>query len=190
MRQVTRGIAAAVLLAAAGAHPAGVEPPGSAGDHQSPKARRHRLLHVPELRTWTRRLRHAPRQLRSAAGRLRRAELLHAWIRDGVYEIHVDNNGDAREDLTFQFQFRTTSKNIAVPVGDKMVAIPAHQRRVASDRRRPTRPPQRRGKLHGQPRSWPRRTGLRQALTDAADGSATFKKPVDRIGDKSHQRRR
>lgn len=25
----------------------------------------------------------------------------------GVYEIHVDNNGDAKEDITFQFQFRT-----------------------------------------------------------------------------------
>src|SRR5215813_448784 len=22
---------------------------------------------------------------------------------DGIYEIHIDNNGDAREDLTFQF---------------------------------------------------------------------------------------
>ncbi len=28
---------------------------------------------------------------------------------DAVYEIHVDNNGDAREDITFQFQFRNRS---------------------------------------------------------------------------------
>ena len=29
----------------------------------------------------------------------------------GVYEIHVDNNGDAKEDITFQFQFRTEVRN-------------------------------------------------------------------------------
>ena len=26
---------------------------------------------------------------------------------DGVYEIHIDNNGDGKEDITYQFQFRT-----------------------------------------------------------------------------------
>jgi Domain of unknown function (DUF4331) len=29
----------------------------------------------------------------------------------GVYEIHVDNNGDAREDITWQFRFRTDVKD-------------------------------------------------------------------------------
>lgn len=29
----------------------------------------------------------------------------------GVYEIHIDNNGDAKEDITYQFQFRTELKN-------------------------------------------------------------------------------
>lgn len=29
----------------------------------------------------------------------------------GVYEIHIDNNGDAKEDITYQFQFRTEVKN-------------------------------------------------------------------------------
>ena len=28
-----------------------------------------------------------------------------------LYEIHVDNDGDAREDVTFQFRFTTTTKN-------------------------------------------------------------------------------
>src|SRR5262249_148696 len=28
-----------------------------------------------------------------------------------LYEIHVDNNGDAREDLTYQFRFRTETRN-------------------------------------------------------------------------------
>src|SRR5262249_21641972 len=27
---------------------------------------------------------------------------------NGVYEVHIDNNGDAQEDLTFQFKFSRT----------------------------------------------------------------------------------
>jgi hypothetical protein len=29
----------------------------------------------------------------------------------GVYEIHIDNNGDAKEDITYQFQFRSDIRN-------------------------------------------------------------------------------
>lgn len=28
-----------------------------------------------------------------------------------LYELHIDNNGDAKEDITFQFRFNTTTKN-------------------------------------------------------------------------------
>ena len=31
---------------------------------------------------------------------------------NALYEIHIDNNGDAREDITFQFQFKNNFKNI------------------------------------------------------------------------------
>ena len=43
---------------------------------------------------------------------------------DGIYEIHIDNNGDAREDITYQFKFKQTNKDIALNVGGKMVSIP------------------------------------------------------------------
>ncbi|HYO77200.1 MAG TPA: DUF4331 domain-containing protein [Thermoanaerobaculia bacterium] len=33
------------------------------------------------------------------------------FSQDGVYEIHIDNNGDAREDITYQFRFRTDVRN-------------------------------------------------------------------------------
>lgn len=33
------------------------------------------------------------------------------------YEIHVDNNGDAREDLTFRFRFSIEQRNIALEIG-------------------------------------------------------------------------
>jgi hypothetical protein len=43
---------------------------------------------------------------------------------NALYEIHVDNNGDAQEDLTFQFRFKYENKNAALMVGGKSVAIP------------------------------------------------------------------
>ncbi len=46
---------------------------------------------------------------------------------NALYEIHVDNNGDAREDITFQFRFRNKLNNIALPIGNQNVAIPLIQ---------------------------------------------------------------
>ncbi|MBA3478096.1 MAG: DUF4331 family protein [Lautropia sp.] len=43
---------------------------------------------------------------------------------DALYEIHIANNGDAKEDLTFQVRFDNTSKGTALPIGDKQVGIP------------------------------------------------------------------
>ena len=104
---------------------------------------------------------------------------------DAIYEIHVDNNGNGVEDLTFQFQFQKTVKNLAVPVGDKMTAVPLINIGGIGPGRDDI------GNLNVL-ESYTlnvirggRRTGQRQAVTDAATGSTTFKKPVDRIGDKS-----
>ena len=41
-----------------------------------------------------------------------------------LYEIHVENTGDAVEDLTFRFRLENTTPNAMVPVGDRMVAVP------------------------------------------------------------------
>ncbi|MBK8768409.1 MAG: DUF4331 domain-containing protein [Burkholderiaceae bacterium] len=46
---------------------------------------------------------------------------------DGLYEIHLDNNGDAKEDITFQFRFKNTLKDIALPISGKNVSIPLIQ---------------------------------------------------------------
>src|SRR5687767_15737566 len=35
----------------------------------------------------------------------------HAFDDDVLYEIHVDNNGDARDDLTYRFRFRTETRH-------------------------------------------------------------------------------
>src|SRR6187549_2674724 len=43
---------------------------------------------------------------------------------DGVYEIHIDNDGNAVEDLTFQFRFQNRYKGLSVPAGDQNVEVP------------------------------------------------------------------
>ncbi len=44
---------------------------------------------------------------------------------DALYEIHIDNNGDAVEDVTFQFDFKQTLNSIEIPSGGPSnVAIP------------------------------------------------------------------
>lgn len=47
---------------------------------------------------------------------------------DAIYELQVDNDGDAREDLTFRFRFRNEIQDIALAVGpsgsQRTVAVP------------------------------------------------------------------
>lgn len=41
-----------------------------------------------------------------------------------LYEIHIDNNGDAQEDISFQFKFNQELKDLKVPVGGKNISVP------------------------------------------------------------------
>ncbi len=46
---------------------------------------------------------------------------------DAIYDIKIDSNGDAVEDMTFRFKFATAlsgGTGIKLPIGDKNVAIP------------------------------------------------------------------
>jgi hypothetical protein len=46
---------------------------------------------------------------------------------DAIYEIHVDNNGNAAEDITFQFRFTNTLRGgngVTLNVGGKTLPIP------------------------------------------------------------------
>ena len=104
---------------------------------------------------------------------------------DAVYEIHVDNNADAREDITFQFQFQNNRKNLALQIGDRMVPVPLINVGMIGPGRDDT------ANLNVEETytlavvRGARRTGQREVVTDSATGASTFKKPVDRIGDKS-----
>src|SRR4029077_6050638 len=41
-----------------------------------------------------------------------------------LYEIRIDNNGDSKADLSFQFRFSNTYKNLTVNAGGQNVAVP------------------------------------------------------------------
>jgi len=47
---------------------------------------------------------------------------------DAIYEIHIDNDGDAVEDMTFLFDFsqglRNDEQGLALQIGDRMVPVP------------------------------------------------------------------
>ncbi|MCZ2498860.1 DUF4331 domain-containing protein [Xylophilus sp. Kf1] len=102
---------------------------------------------------------------------------------NALYEIHVDNNGDGREDVTFQFRFTNTLKSIALPIGGKSVPIPLIQAGAVNAPNA--------ANLNVNESftvtmvQGDRRTGSRAAVTNTAGGSATFAKPVDNIGTKT-----
>ena len=99
-----------------------------------------------------------------------------------LYEIHVDNNGDAREDLTFQFQFRNNFKNIKLPIGNQLVGIPLTQAGGVSSPNAPALNVNEQFTLNVV--RGDRRTGSIAAVSKA-DGNTVFDKPSDYIGTKT-----
>jgi hypothetical protein len=107
---------------------------------------------------------------------------------DALYEIHVDNDGDAVEDISFQFRFSNTLGNagngLQLDIDGTLVAVPQENigglgtgdnsevqnfietytvRMVAGDRR----------------------SGTSSDATDATTGVTIFTKPYDNVGDKT-----
>jgi hypothetical protein len=103
---------------------------------------------------------------------------------DALYEIHIDNNGDAKEDITFQFRFTNTNKDSTLTVGGQKVSIPLVINGGAINDVNPpglnVRETYTVNVVRGD-----RRTGQRSAVTNASGGGTTFDKPVDNIGNKS-----
>jgi len=106
---------------------------------------------------------------------------------EALYEIHLDNTGDAKQDITFQFRFQSALGGTKIPVGNKMVAIPL----INS------------GPVTGDGVASPANANLSETYTiqmlkgDSATGAVTdvvsasnaavksFRKPLDYIGQKS-----
>jgi hypothetical protein len=105
----------------------------------------------------------------------------------GLYEIHVDNNGDAVEDLTFQFRFSNVDRNIALVIGSgdskRTNAIPllaAGQITAGNN-----------GALNVDQSytltvvKGARRTGTATPILNPANGTPNFTKPQDNVGNKT-----
>ena len=105
---------------------------------------------------------------------------------NALYEIMVDSNGDAVEDVTFQFRFTNTLKNgtgITIDAGGMVLPIaPRHNGQVTTDNdpdlgERETYTVTR---VLGD-----RRSGAAAAVANAAGGATAFTKPFDNVGNKS-----
>ena len=104
---------------------------------------------------------------------------------DAVYEIHVDNDGDAIEDLTFQFRFDNDLKDdtgIQLDIAGETVAIPLRQAGPIT-RAEPTAALNETETYTVQLIRGDRRSGTASALSHG--GGTTFTKPVDYIGMKT-----
>ena len=104
---------------------------------------------------------------------------------NALYEIHVDNNGDAKEDISFQFRFKNNQRNLTVPVGGKNIAVPLiniggitggdGDKNVLNVEETYSLTVSRNG----------RRGGAKGQVTNAFNVSTIFTKPTDNIGAKS-----
>ena len=105
---------------------------------------------------------------------------------EALYEIHIDNDGDSVEDLTFQFDFEDSFPNgetIKLDVGG--VAVSSVLRNIAG-----ISASEQSGLDHLETYtisvvSGDRRTGVKSAATNAVTGSTSFAKPFDYAGTKS-----
>jgi hypothetical protein len=101
---------------------------------------------------------------------------------NALYEIHIDNNGDAVEDLSFQFRFKNKLNDISLPIGGKNIAIPLIQAGAVAnvaDANLNVTETYTVNLVRGD-----RRKGTVSALTKAGGGTE-FEKPVDYIGVKT-----
>ncbi len=107
---------------------------------------------------------------------------------DAFYDLHVDTNGDAVEDLTFRFQASVRTKSFALQVGNpgQEISVPVPLINIgpfdATNGAALNRTESFRLSLLEGPVGAP--TALTR-LSNAANGATTFPKPVDNIGSKS-----
>ncbi len=105
---------------------------------------------------------------------------------EALYEIHIDNNGDAQEDLTFQFRFNNAFQSRAIPVNGTSVPVPIINigpfgpTPEANDANKNLIESYTVNVVRGN-----RRTGQSQPATNMTAGTNNFRKPFDYIGTKS-----
>ncbi len=104
---------------------------------------------------------------------------------NALYEIHIVNDGGAREDLTFRFRFQNTLADNQLVVGGKKVSIPIVNNGtddvdVPASTALNVRETFTLDVIRG-----PRRGGSKLDVINSATGGNVFDKPVDNIGEKT-----
>lgn len=105
---------------------------------------------------------------------------------DALYEIHIDNDGDAIEDITFQFDFDNNLANgtgVTLDIGGKSLPIALRAAGPVSGDDAATLGEVERYTLTRV--TGDRRSGTRQPVTRQNGGSRTFTKPLDNVGTKT-----
>jgi hypothetical protein len=105
---------------------------------------------------------------------------------DALYEIHIDSNGDAKEDLTYSFKFTNTLANgtgITLNVGGVTNSIALRAAGPISKDKDPNL---------GETESYTvtqisgdSRSGTRATVANASGGGTSFSKPLDNAGNKT-----
>lgn len=105
---------------------------------------------------------------------------------DALYEIHIDNTGNAQEDITFQFRFTNTYNKAALTVGGKSVPVPLEllgpigSGVSSDDAKKNLIESYTVTVVRGD-----RRTGTATLATNMTSGGTSFRKPLENIGNKS-----
>jgi hypothetical protein len=102
---------------------------------------------------------------------------------DAIYDIHIDNDGDAVEDFTFRFQFGLALKDIALDIGGEMVSVPlVNVGPISAGNTAAINIVEtyKIGLIEGPSNQSPPAT-----IVNADGGSPSFVKPIDNIGEKS-----
>jgi hypothetical protein len=100
---------------------------------------------------------------------------------NALYAINVDNSGNAKPDISFQFRFRNTRKDLTVDAGGENVAVPLLNIGQVDKS----------GKALNVSESYTLtvvrggESGSHQLAENATLGGTTFFKPADNIGEKS-----
>jgi hypothetical protein len=107
---------------------------------------------------------------------------------DAIYEVKIDNVGDAKPNVTFRFHFKNKlvnkGKGIEVPVGDKMVAIPlkfAGTIAAGAEQSLGFIENYKLEVIYDEAR----KRENHHAVTNASNGSRLFRKPFDNVGEKT-----
>jgi hypothetical protein len=108
-----------------------------------------------------------------------------------LYEIHIDNDGDAREDLTFQFRFDNDlaedGRGLRLPIGPKgdSVSVAVPLKNIGPISSSDTSNLNFRESYSLTLVRGDRRRGFETALVNEANGTYRFGKPYDFVGNKT-----